>query len=87
MKQGEAEVAAKKTIWVGISGQCKGQKLSPPLGKCGVSTQVCDPTESFIPVSHGGAAAQPMHNQSLCWQHRNLMLYNVLTHVCMWVFL
>lgn len=71
MKQSEAEVAGKRIIWVRIIGQYKGQKMSPPLGKCRVNIQMCDPTESFIPVSQDGAATQPMHNLSLCWQKWN----------------
>lgn len=51
-------------ICIGISGQCKGQKLGLPLGKSRVNTQVCDPTENSIPVSHDVGAAQPMHNLS-----------------------
>lgn len=51
-------------ICIGITGQCKGQKLGLPLGKSRVNTQVCDPTENSIPVSHDGGAAQPMHNLS-----------------------
>lgn len=69
MKQGEAE-AAQQNDWVRISGPCKGQKLSPPLAKLRVNIQVCDPTECFVPVSQDGAAAQPMHILSLCWQQQ-----------------
>lgn len=70
MKEGEAEVAAKRTTWVGITGQCTGQKLSLLPAKCRAKPQVCDPAESFTPVSQDGAAAQPLRNLRLCWQQQ-----------------